>query len=413
MYSGDLIALLATSSLIYFLTSRAQRVGLIDRPSGRKVHEAEIPTVGGIAIFGGFVLALFTSPVSHVTLVGFVIPALLLVGVGAVDDILVMSARSRFLMQILAGLLMTLAGGVVVEQLGTLLVPGMVINTGMLAVPFTLVCMVGLVNAFNMSDGIDGLAGALTLVALLGLGTVAYLGGQFPMLEGLSFLGFSLLAFLGFNARFPWRKRADIFLGDSGSTLLGFAVLWFSVSLSQGEHAVMTPVTPLWFVALPLFDMALVMTRRVINRQSPFAADREHFHHLFGAAGFSVGQTVLMLAAVAALLAIAGIAGLYLEVPERVMFGLFLGVFACYAFLVTQAWERRRFLGRAICRRIRQERRLAGERRCYPWDTDQTTYQGANRRCCVDRRTARWQAPVGGMRRQSCVRGRALADGIR
>ena len=262
--SGELVALLATSCLLYFLASRAHYVGLVDKPSNRKVHETEIPTVGGIAIFGGFLLALFSSPVSHVYLVGFVLPALLLVSVGAIDDIVTMSHKPRFIVQILAGVLMTVAGGVVVTQLGELLMPGKVMTLGVLAIPFTVVCVVGLVNAFNMSDGIDGLAGSLTLVALLGLGTVAYIGGQIydgrgTVVPGLS----SLVAFLLFNARYLWRKRADHFLGDCGSTLLGFAVVWFSVSLSQGEQAVMTPATPLWFVALPLFDMATLISRRL------------------------------------------------------------------------------------------------------------------------------------------------------
>ena len=134
--------------------------------------------VGGLAIFGGFLLALFTSSVSHVYLVGFVLPALLLVGVGALDDAISMSYKPRFIVQILAGLLMTVAGGVVVDQLGAIVLPGTVITLGVFAIPFTLVCMLGMVNAFNMSDGIDGLAGVLALVALLGLGTVAYIGGR-------------------------------------------------------------------------------------------------------------------------------------------------------------------------------------------------------------------------------------------
>ena len=109
-------------------------------------------------------LALLTSPVSHIYLAGFVLPAALLVGVGALDDAFCISYKSRFVAQILAGLLMIFAGGVMVEQLGALLVPGKVITLGVFAIPFTLVCLVGLVNAFNMSDGIDGLAGSLTLV---------------------------------------------------------------------------------------------------------------------------------------------------------------------------------------------------------------------------------------------------------
>ena len=381
-----MLALFATSSLSYFLSSRAHILGLIDRPSVRKVHEVETPTIGGIAIFGGFLFALLSSSISGAFLAGFVLPALFLVSVGAIDDAICLSYKTRFVVQILAGLLMIFAGGVMVEQLGALLAPGDVITLGVFAIPFTLVCLVGLVNAFNMSDGIDGLAGSLTLVALLGLGIVAYMGGQFILLQGLAFLGFSLVAFLLFNARFPWHVRAHIFLGDCGSTFLGFAVTWFAVSLSQGEHAAMTPVTPLWFVAVPFFDMATVMLQRIMNKQSPFEPGRHHFHHLFLAAGFSVTHTVLILTAIALILASAGIAGLYLGVPEDVMFASFLGVYAGYFYLVTTSWKRMRFLGRAICRRAWRERRAAEDRRCHPGITDERPYEGANRRYANDRR---------------------------
>ena len=375
------------SSLSYFLSSRAHILGLIDRPSVRKVHEVETPTIGGLAIFGGFLLALLSSSISGVFLSGFVLPALLLVSVGVIDDAICLSYKTRFVVQILAGLLMIFAGGVMVEQLGALLVPGNVITLGVFAIPFTLVCLVGLVNAFNMSDGIDGLAGSLTLVTLIGLGIVAYLGGQLTSCRDWHSWVSAWWRFSLFNARFPWHARAHIFLGDCGSTFLGFAVTWFAVSLSQGEHAVMTPVTPLWFVAVPFFDMATVMLRRIINKQSPFEPDRHHFHHLFLAAGFSVAHTVLILTAIALILASAGIAGLYFGVPQDSMFASFLVVYAGYFYLVTTSWKRMRFLGRAICRRTWRERRAGEDRRCQPGITDERPYEGANRRHAEDRRT--------------------------
>ena len=385
-FSGVLIALFATSALIYLLSKRAHHVGLVDSSESRKIHETDVPTVGGIAIFAGFMLAIFSSSFSQVQLIGFVLPALLLVGVGAVDDAISIPYKLRLFVQILAGLLMTIAGGTVLEQLGMLLLPGKVITLGIFAIPFTIVCLLTLVNALNMTDGIDGLAGSLTLVALLALGVVAYIGGDLSILGELSFLGICMIAFLAFNARFLWQKTAAIYLGDSGSTFLGFALIWFSVTMSQGEQAVMTPVTPLWFIAVPLFDMVTVFTKRIFTRKSPFEADREHLHHLFLAAGFSVGQTVLILSAVALLLAITGIAGLYYGVPENVMFALFLGLFASCAYLVPRSWTKRRFLGRPICRRTWQKCPLALDRRRHFSITDQESYECAERRSGDDRR---------------------------
>ena len=150
--------------------------------------------------------------------------------------------------------------------------------------------------------------------------------------------------------------------------------------MSQGEQAVMTPVTSLWFIAVPLFDMVTVFTRRIIKRQSPFAADREHLHHLFMAAGFSAGQTVVMLTTVALLLALAGIAGLYLGVPENLMFASYLGLFiGCY-YLVSRSWSSRRLLGRPLCRRTWLKCPIANDRRRHFSITDQETYQGPERR---------------------------------
>jgi UDP-GlcNAc:undecaprenyl-phosphate GlcNAc-1-phosphate transferase len=351
--------LFVTSSLIRLLSLNAHHVGLVDVACSRKTHKADIPTVGGIAIFFGFMVALLFIHGYDIYLYsyGFVLPALLLVGIGALDDAIGVTFKYRFAVQVVAGLIMTLAGGLVIDQLGELLLPGMVLNLGILAVPFTVFFLLGLVNAFNLCDGIDGLAGSLALVALLGLGAVAFMGGQFNTLLDLSLLGVCLLAFLAFNARFPGHNRATIYLGDSGSTFLGFAVLWFSITMSQGEQAVMSPVTPLWFFALPLFDMTTVFIRRIANKQPPFLADREHLHHMFETAGFTVTQTVLALAAIALLLASIGVAGLYLGVPDFAMLLLFFGSLAGYYCVVSKCWVERRFLGKEICRRSGKDRR--------------------------------------------------------
>jgi UDP-GlcNAc:undecaprenyl-phosphate GlcNAc-1-phosphate transferase len=376
---GFLFALLSTSSLIILLSQHAHRVGLVDTACSRKIHSTDIPTVGGIAIFCSFLFAMsFVHGFDiYFYLFSFVLPAFLLVAVGATDDAISIPFKHRFAAQIVAGLLMTLAGGVVIEQLGEILLPGYVINLGLFAVPFTIFFLLGLVNAFNLCDGIDGLAGSFAMVALLGLGVVALIGGQSRIVMELSLLGVCLLAFLAFNARFPWHHRASVYLGDSGSTFLGFALLWFSINMSQGEQAVMSPVTPLWFLALPLFDMTTVFIRRIANKQHPFSADREHLHHMLLTAGFSVMQTVQILATAALLLAAIGIAGLYLGVPESFMLLLFFGFLALYYCAVSRCWVSRKFFGRVICRRSGKDRRRGDHMR-----------QGMCRRCGEERRAA-------------------------
>lgn len=359
-FNSELIAFMATTLVIYFALPRAEYFGLVDRPSGRKAHTGNVPTIGGIAIFCGFVLALLSLNLVDGRFNQFVLPALLLIVVGLIDDMQTLSYRLRFISQIFVGILMTLWSGVVVTDLGNLVFEDSVLTLHVLATPFTIICLVGVVNAVNMSDGTDGLAGMLALVALVSLAIVTYIGKQQELFHILLILACCLVAFLGFNARFPWRKRAVVFMGDTGSMFLGFALTWFTVRLTQGNSAVMTPVTPLWFIALPLFDMTATMLRRIVQGRSPFDADREHLHHVFLLAGFSVSQTVSILTSIAFIFALTGIAGLYLGIPEYIMFYAFLGLFTIYFILLVRTWNTLQFLGRDICRRSRTAPRRSG-----------------------------------------------------
>ena len=387
-YSSEMIAYMATALIIYFATSRAAYLGLLDRPSGRKIHSGDIPVIGGIAIFCGFIVSLLTLNMPEGLFNGFIIPAMLMACVGLIDDVRSISYKIRFFSQIIVGLLMTVWGGVVIHDLGYLIFDDTELTLDLLSAPFTIICLVGVVNAVNMADGLDGLAGMLTLVALMSLASVTYIGGQPELFQILLLLACSLLAFIGFNARFPWRNRAIVFMGDAGSMFLGFSLTWFTVSLSQGENAVMTPVTPLWFIALPLFDMTATMLRRVMQGHSPFHADCQHLHHLFLLAGFSVGHTVVILSSIAFLFAMIGITGLYLSVPENIMFYAFLTLFGAYFLFMMHTWKVERFLGRSICRRNKASipRRFGGDRRQNIGMLDSMQIEGVNRRSGMDRR---------------------------
>ena len=385
--SLGMIAFLATSFFIYFFRSRAATLGLVDRPSNRKRHEADVPVIGGIAILAGFLLTYFSTTGLTAEMQWFIVTALLLTGVGVVDDVASLSHKTRLLVQAIAGLLMVMYGGLVLHDLGALFIRDVVLTLGPLSVPFTIICVVGLVNAYNMCDGIDGLAGVLALVALLGLSVVAFMGGQTETFTILIIVCACVIAFLAFNARSPWRKKAVIFLGDAGSSLLGFIIVWFSIALSQGDTEAMTPVTALWFVALPLFELVGTTFRRLMSSKSPFIADREHLHHLFLSAGFSVTQTLFSLAATASVFACIGISGLYLRVHENYMLLLFLGSFFLYYYFMIRAWRSMRFLGRNVCRRLhRHDRRQMNTRRLSLHSSDERAYEGANRREIADRR---------------------------
>jgi len=305
---ASLAAFVVTLVLVYLARPLAMRIGLVDISKGHKNHDGEVPLIGGIAMFCGFLFAALTLNISLTDFRSFFAAAGLLVVVGVLDDFHELSTRARFIAQIIAALLMAMWGGMVLWDFGDLSFVG-IIELGMFAVPITVFCTVGVINALNMSDGLDGLAGGLCSVTL---GAMAYLAWQANRLDDLHVLLVLLAAVVGFlvlNVRTPWRKRAGVFMGDAGSMFLGFALVWFLIGLSQGEQRAFPPVTALWIFALPLLDTGCIMLRRIRKGQSPFPADREQFHHILQLAGDSVAQSVAFTWGIAGRLAGRGVGG--------------------------------------------------------------------------------------------------------
>ena len=231
------------------------------------------------------------------------------------------------------------------EDLGAIGFNAEIATLGMFSVPLTVFAAVGVINAVNMSDGIDGLAGCVSLVALISLALVAYWGGAFERLPLLGMLIAVIGAFLCFNLRLG---RASVFMGDAGSMFLGFALAWFLIDFSQGDDRLLPPAVALWIFAVPLIDTVAMMLRRTLRGRSPFAADREHFHHVLLLAGFSPKITLVIILTVSAACAAAGMAAWYLGVPEAVLFYAFLILFALYFWLIMRAWKVKRFLSRSL-----------------------------------------------------------------
>lgn len=346
LYVGALIGFLVAALLLWCLQPVARHIGLVDHPGGRKTHVHPTPLVGGIAMFVAFAFAILTldSPLSgHRALFA---GALVLVVVGVLDDLHELSARPRFAAQILAGLIMTLGAGVVLHDFGHLMLADQLLSLGILAIPLTVFASVGVINAVNMSDGIDGLAASLVLIAVGALLLLAWPSGQRDLIGLLVVLATVILAFLAFNLRL--KGRALVFMGDAGSMFLGFVLAWFLVRLSQGETRLFAPVTALWIFALPLIDTVVMMIRRIRLGRSPFAADREHFHHILLAAGFTPKQTVALMVLVALALAGIGLIGHFQGLPEHWMFWGFLVVAGLHYGLVMRAWRVKRFLSRPL-----------------------------------------------------------------
>jgi UDP-GlcNAc:undecaprenyl-phosphate GlcNAc-1-phosphate transferase len=384
---GPLLAFALTATLIVLLRPLAIAVGLVDIPSGRKNHSGSIPLIGGIAIFVAALIAsvslyFFETGMhasSSASLVAFFTAGFLLVVVGAWDDYQDLPAIARFLAQISASLIMIFSGGVVLTDLGALSLSGGLLSLGWIGIPFTVFACLGIINAMNMCDGLDGLSGGIALIALLGLGIANSLGGSVGNQHLIVVFTACVAGFLVFNLRTLWRSKAWVFLGDAGSMLLGLALVWISISLSQGEARVISPAVALWFLMLPIYDAVSMMLRRLLRRRSPFRADREHLHHIFLMAGFSVAETVTLMCGIAVAGVVVGLFGMLLNVPDIWLASAFTVGGLLHYWTISRAWRVMRFLQRSICRRTDKERRTDEQQ---PDDT----FQGKERRAGVDRR---------------------------
>lgn len=301
----------------------APRLNLIDYPKGRKSHAHPTPITGGLAMLVGVVVvSLPMLKQLEAPTVAFLVASTLLVVVGLLDDRFDLPWTVRIPAHVAAALIMVYVGGVRVEQLGPAF--GMSDFTlGWLSVPFTVFATVGLINAINMIDGADGLAGSLVFTALLLLTAAAMYAGNLVIASRSLILAGVVAAFLSYNLRFPWRPKAKIFMGNAGSAFLGFVIAWFAFRLTQNPSHPINPVLALWVVAIPVMDCLVLMLRRMRNRRSPFIADRNHMHHMMLEAGFGPTQAALLLSAVTALGALVVGQAMRWDVPHPVLLGAY------------------------------------------------------------------------------------------
>lgn len=322
----------------------AHHVGLIDKPGGRKNHDREVPLIGGLAMFLGFAMAIMMIEASLRPFASLVVGMGILLMVGVIDDLIDMSASAKLAAQVLVAVLMVSWGEVQVHTLGDL-VGVKLINLGEWAIPFTVLCTVLLINAVNMADGTDGLAGGLVAVALAMLLAAGILGGASKAFVGVTgILLASVVGFLCYNLRVPGRRCASAFMGDSGSMMLGFALAWLAVYLGQVENVAIYPVSIAWILVLPVLDVLTLYIRRIMKGRSPFSADREHLHHVLLRSGFSVMATVWLLILVMTIFGLIGLIGWRQSFPEWWLFLGLIPVFVGQYLCSIRAWRLMRYL---------------------------------------------------------------------
>jgi UDP-GlcNAc:undecaprenyl-phosphate GlcNAc-1-phosphate transferase len=338
-----LVACGLTVLLIVLLRRPAERLHLIDHPGGRKRHSHPVPLTGGVALTLGFYAALLMSfgTLGKLGLLLALVAVLALVGL--VDDFFEASPRAKLAVQLVAALAMTTFGEHRLASLGDLVGGGPVLLHGW-SIPITLFATVAVVNGINMLDGLDGLAGGLVAVMLGYFAAFAFWLGDAESLAVIAALLGAVAGFLPFNAPHPWRGRWRTFMGDAGSLVLGFAVAWFTIDLTQGRTDAVPPVVMLWVAGVVLFDLFTVTVRRLLRRRSPVAADRAHIHHLLQRCGLSSRSTWAVLIAANVLLGALGTIGWRAGVPEPALFGAYLAVGLAYlAAFIRPRWLIRRY----------------------------------------------------------------------
>jgi UDP-GlcNAc:undecaprenyl-phosphate GlcNAc-1-phosphate transferase len=324
---------LATCLLILLLKPVARRFGLVDHPSSRKTHAEPTPLVGGAAItLAALATAVFVLPMTR-DVVALGAASVLMLIVGTIDDRFDINWRIRITAQAVAALVLFAWGGVRVESIGGALgFPGHTL--GVLALPFTILATVGITNAINWADGVDGLAGSLCLAAFAMLIAASIYAGNAPLASDLVLMAGCVMGFLAYNLRTPWRPRASVFLGD-GAEILGLWIAWASFRLTQTPGHPVTPVLAPFLIAPPVIDCLVLIVRRLRARRSPFFADRNHLHHLLLDSGLSSTSVVLVLTAVTLAIGFAAANARRIHVPEPVFPAVYLAAAAAY-FLISR-----------------------------------------------------------------------------
>lgn len=338
---ASIASFLVCCTMLLALRPFAQVVGLIDKPGGRKTHHGDVPVVGGLAMFSGLLVAAVGTPSLGYGGAAMLVVAAFMVVLGALDDRFDLPPKVRLFAHTSAAVALVYGTGHVVGDLGDLLGWG-VLSLGWFSLPFTVVSIVALINAFNMLDGLDGLAGSAGLVALVGLMVVSHLGGSpGTLVVAASMLG-AVAAFLMFNLPTHLNRPVRTFMGDAGSTLLGFLLAGLALAQVQPTSIDLSPVVVLWLMPIPIFELFSSTTRRIVKGMSPAQADTGHYHHRLIKAGLSVRAICALYFAVSAASCAFGVWAYRAELNEPIIFAAFCAAFTSWQLFVRQA---ARFVG--------------------------------------------------------------------
>ena len=300
LVAAFLVALVATP----VVKSLAFRVGAVDVPKdSRRMHNHPIPRMGGLAIFLGFLLSVLLFADLTVQLRGMLLGSVIIVVLGIFDDIYALSAKLKLVVQIVAALVAVFSGNVI----QTLSNPNVFSadpywDLGWLAIPVTVIWIVAITNAVNLIDGLDGLACGVSTISSMTLLVISLLVSDAPVAILMAALAGSCLGFLPYNL-----NPAKIFMGDTGSTFLGYILAVVSIQGLFKFYTIISFAVPFLMLGLPIFDTCFAFIRRIAHGQSPMHADRSHVHHRLIDMGFNQKQAVAVLYIISAILGLSAV----------------------------------------------------------------------------------------------------------
>ena len=312
-----------------FVKVLAYKIGAIDVPKdARRVHDHPIPRLGGLAIFYGFLISILCFATVDTQLKGIIIGCLIIVAVGIVDDVKQLGAKVKFALQIVTALVVVFHG-VTIKYIS---VPSFIVESGILplgvmSIPITIIWIVGVTNAVNLIDGLDGLAVGVSSIATFSLFFIAILTSEIQIAVMTAALAGACLGFLPYNF-----NPAKIFMGDTGSTFLGFML---SVICIQGlfkGYVIISFIVPFLILGLPIFDTGFAIVRRIWNKKPIMAPDRGHLHHRLMDMGFSQKQTVAILYVITSILAMSAVVVLEGGAYWAAVFVIAIVLFVIFAY---------------------------------------------------------------------------------
>jgi len=285
----------------------AEKIGAIDVPKDdRRMHKSPTPRLGGLAIFFGFLVSVLSFCGITREIFGLLLGIVILVTLGIFDDSRGLGAVFKFCIQIIAALVVIYVGDtkiLIFTNPNLFSDSSVLVLNQWISVPITLVWILAIINAVNFIDGLDGLAAGVASIAAVSLVFISNIVGQ-PVIAliAISIAG-ACFGFLPFNLN----SKRKMFMGDTGSTFLGFTLAVLSIQGGFKSYAVISFAAPMLILGLPLFDTIFAILRRVLTGKNPMSADRGHIHHRLVDMGFSQKQTVFILYALSGILGITAV----------------------------------------------------------------------------------------------------------